>query len=141
MNRDDRLTLTGRVGLLRIGTVSGKAMLDASGLEAEEIIITGDLNGKAVVTLKAPNGTVTIGGHVEGFARLTVIATGGELVVPRSGRLDGDAEVTVVARDVDVKGKMSGHAQLIVTLTGGGTAAIGPMEEKASVVYKEVRRQ
>src|SRR4029453_13960969 len=64
LTRDDRLTLTGKARVLRIGSVSGKAVLDASGLEAEEVVISGDLGDTAVVKLNAPNGTVTIGGHV-----------------------------------------------------------------------------
>jgi hypothetical protein len=137
LNRDDRLTLTGQVRLLKIGTVGGKASLDASGLVAEEIIITGDVNQHAVVKLNAPNGKATIGGHVEGNARLTVNAPGGEVIVAaQSGRLDDDAEVAIVTKDLDVKGKLAGQARLILTLTGGGTASVGSMEEKVVVIYK-----
>jgi hypothetical protein len=137
MNRDDRLTLTGRVRLLRIGSVGGKAVLDASKLVADEVIITGDLHAHAVVTVHAPGGRVTVGGHVKGNSRLTVNAPGGEMIVAAvSGKLDGHAEVTVVAKDVDVQGTMSDNAKLIVTLTGGGNATVGPVKENAAVVYK-----
>jgi len=136
LNRDDRLTLTGKVRLLKIGTVGGKATLDASGLIAEEIVMTGDVNDHAVVKLSAPNGKVTIGGQVEGSARLTVTAPGGEFVVARSAKLDEHAEITVIAKDVEVNGRMSGQAKLVVILTGGGMAAIGAMEENAAVIYK-----
>ncbi len=58
----DRVTLTGKLRVLKIGSVNGKASIDATGLVAEEIVISGDLNGEAVVQLNAPNGKVTIGG-------------------------------------------------------------------------------
>jgi hypothetical protein len=141
MNRDDRLTLTGRVGLLKIGTVAGKATLDASGLQAEEIHITGDISESVEVKLNAPNGAVTVGGHVVGNARLIINAPGGEVIVAgNSGRLDGGAEVTVTAKFVDVKCPMSGRARLVVTMTGGGTATLGPVHDRAAVVYKPADR-
>ena len=137
MNRDDRLTLTGRVRVLKIGTVGGNATLDASGLEAAEIVVTGDVNGHARVMLNAPGGRVTIGGLIEGSARLTVTAPGGAVaVVARSGGFEGDSRIAVVARDVDVIGRMSGRAKLLLTLTGGGTTRIGVPEEQATVIYK-----
>ncbi len=137
MAREDRLTLTGKVRLLKIGSVGGKAILDASGLEAEEIVITGDLNATAIVKLNAPNGKVTIGGHVTGSANLTVTAAGGDVILSAgSGKFDGGAEATVLAKRLEVKGLLSGSAKLIVTLTEGGSAAIGAVEDKAMVIYK-----
>jgi hypothetical protein len=137
LNSNDHLTLTGQVRLLKIGTVGGKASLDASGLVAEEIVITGDVNDHAVVKLNAPNGKVMIGGHVEGSARLTVNAPGGEVIVAaQSGKLDDNAEVAIVTKDLDVKGKLAGQTRLILTLTGGGMASVGSMEETVVVIYK-----
>jgi hypothetical protein len=136
MNRDGRLTLTGKVRQMRIGSVGGSAILDASGLTAQEIIVTGDLHGRATLKLNAPDGSVTISGHVEGSARVIVDAPRGEVIVSAgSGRLDGESELTVTARSVEVKGAMAGNARLIVTLTGGGAVTLGTMHENASVVY------
>lgn len=141
MNRDDRLTLTGTVRQMRIGTVGGKAVLDAAGLVAQEIVITGDLNGSAIVKLNAPEGRVSIGGHVEGTARVLVNAPRGEVIIAaKSGKLDGKGELTVIARSVEVRGAMAGHAKLTVTLTGGGTVVLGAVQEKASVVYLPLKR-
>jgi hypothetical protein len=138
MTREDRLTLTGRVRILRIGSVGGKATLDASGLEAEEIIITGDVSNTAVVKLNAPNGKVTIGGHVVGSAKLTVNAPGGEVVVAASsGKLDGSSEITVTAKRLEVQGPMAGEAKMVVMLTAGGSAQFGKMEGRATVIYKQ----
>jgi hypothetical protein len=141
MNRNDRLTLTGVVRQLRIGSIGGKAFLDASALTAQEIIITGDLHGNATVKLNAPDGTVTISGHVEGTARVIVNAPRGEVVVlAGSGKLDGESELTVIARNVEVRGAMAGNAKLILTLTGGGKVALGPIHENAAVEYVPTRR-
>jgi hypothetical protein len=141
MNRDDRLILTGTVRQLRIGTVGGNAVLDASGLAAQEIIITGDLHGRATVKLNAPDGTVSIGGHVEGNAKVVVNAPRGDVLIgAASGKLDGGGELTVIARSVEVRGAMAGHAKLIVTLTGGGRVTLGTVQENASVVYVPLKR-
>jgi hypothetical protein len=136
LSGDDRLWLRGVVGQLRIGSVSGGAKLDASDLVAREIIITGDLSGRAIVRLHAPDGTVSIGGHIEGTARVVVNAPRGEVVLSAgSGKLDEDVELTVIARSIEVGGAMRGNAKLIVTLTGGGTVTLGSMHDNASVVY------
>ena len=138
MNRDDRLTLTGKVRVLRIGTVAGKAVLDASGLEAEEVVVSGDISENAVVKLNAPKGRVTVGGHVVGVAKLTVTAPGGEFVVSAgSGKLGGACEVSVTAKRVAVRGPMAGTAKLVITLTADGSAQFGTIEDKAVVLYKE----
>jgi hypothetical protein len=137
MNRTEHLTIKGRVGLLTIGTISGNARLDASGLVAREVIITGDVNQHAVVKLNTPRGRVSIRGHIEGSARVNVNAPDGEIVVAApSGKLDDDAELTVVARDADIQGRMAGRSRLVLTLTGGGRAAVGVVEENAVVIRK-----
>jgi hypothetical protein len=141
MNRDDRLTLTGTVRQLRIGTVGGNAILDASGLAAQEIIVTGDVHGSATVKLNAPDGNVSIGGHIEGTAKVVVNAPRGEVLIgAASGKLDGGGELTVIARSVEATGTMAGNAKLIVTLTGGGRVTLGAVQENASVVYVPLKR-
>lgn len=138
LNTADRVTLTGRVRALRIGSVNGKGSIDASGLTAEEVVITGDLNGDAVVSLHAPNGKVTVGGYVGGAARLTVVAPGGELLVlANSGRVTGSSVVAVAAQRVDVAGRVSGGARLHATLTAGGALKLSFVEEGATVTYKK----
>jgi hypothetical protein len=137
LNSGDRVTITGRLRALRIGSVNGQATLDASGLVAEEIVISGDLTSDAVVKLSAPGGTVTIGGHVAGASRLTVIAPGGRVVVrAEGGRLFGTSVTTVTAKRLDFLGKMRGSARLSVTLTAGGSLKLTLTEEGATVTYR-----
>lgn len=138
LNSNDRIVLTGRLRGLRIGSVHGKGSIDASGLVAEEITITGDLNGEAVVLLNAPNGKVTLGGYVAGAAKLTVTAPGGEVVVlASSGRLTGGAVTTVTAKRIDLAGKVLGGAKLHATLTAGGSLKFATVDEGATVTYRK----
>ncbi len=138
LNSGDRVVLTGKVRALRIGSVNGKGSIDASGLIAEEIVITGDLNAEAVVTLNCPRGKVTIGGYVGGISKLTVLAPGGEVIVlADSGRLTGSAVTTVTAKRLEVAGKLLGAARLNAALTTGGSLKLTSTEEGAIVTYKK----
>ncbi len=137
LNTGDRVTLTGRVRILRLGSVNGKGTLDASGLVAEEVVITGDLNGEAVVQLHAPTGKVTVGGYVMGNAKLTILAPGGEVVVAHTGRVTGGATMTVTAKRLEVNCPLSGGAKVAVTLTAGGSLKLTRAEEGATVTYKK----
>ena len=138
LNSGDRIVLTGKIRVLRLGSVNGNASVDASGLIAEEVIITGDLNGEALVRLNAPGGKVKIGGYVMGAAKLTVVAPGGEvLVAGNSGCLTGGALATVTAKRVVVAGWMSGGAKLNITLTTGGVLKLTRLQEGAIVTYRK----
>lgn len=137
LNSGDRVILTGKVRVLKLGSVNGKGVLDASGLVAEEVIITGDLNNEAQVLVHAPNGIVTVGGYVTGASKLTIAAPGGEVIVAGSGRLSGGPLVTVTAERLEVKCPMSGNARVNVTLTAPGALKLGLMEEGATVTYKK----
>jgi hypothetical protein len=137
LNTGDRVTLTGRVRVLKLGSVNGKSVLDASGLVAEEVIITGDVDRDAQVFLNAPNGKVTVGGYVTGASKLTILAPGGEVVVAGSGRLSGCPVATVTAKRLEVKCPMSGTARISATLTAGGSLKLGLMEDGATVTYRK----
>lgn len=137
LNTGDRVILTGRVRVLKLGSVNGKGVLDASGLVAEEVIVGGDLSSDAQVLVSAPNGTVKVNGFVTGASRLTITAPGGEVIVEGSGRLSGGPRVTIAAKRLEVKCPMSGTARVSVTLTAGGALKLGLMEENATVAYKK----
>ncbi|MBP3955594.1 hypothetical protein J8F10_09900 [Gemmata sp. G18] len=138
LNSGDRVVLTGKLRALKIGSVNGKGTIDASGLVAEEIVITGDLNGEAIVRLNAPNGKVTIGGYVSGASKLTVIAPGGAVIVlESSGRLTGSATTVVTAKRLEIGGKMLGSAKVFATLTAGGLLKVTAADEGATVTYKK----
>ncbi len=138
LRSEDRVTLTGKVHTLKIGSVNGKATLDASGLDAEEVIIGGDLNESAVVKLNAPKGKVTISGFVVGSAKLTINAPGGDVIVSaNSGRLDNGSEVTVTAKRLDIRGPMLGGTKLSATLTAGGSLKFALMDGGATITYRK----
>jgi hypothetical protein len=137
LNITDRVVLTGKVRGLRIGSVNGKATLDASGLVAEEIVITGDLNSEATVKLNAPEGKVTIGGFVAGSAKLTITAPGGEVLIAKSARVTNGTVLTITTRRLEALGTLSGAAKVNVIFTRGGSLKLTLMEEGANVKFRK----
>ncbi len=136
LNTGDRVALTGRVRVLRLGSVNGTGRLDASGLIADEVLITGDLNGEAHVQVTAPNGQVTVGGYVMGASKLTIVAPDGVVKVATTGRVTGSATVTATAKRVEVNGPLSGSAKVKATLSARGSLKWVRAEENATVSYK-----
>ncbi|MBY0459928.1 MAG: hypothetical protein K2V38_21640, partial [Gemmataceae bacterium] len=138
LNGETQLTLTGSLRILKLGSLNGKSAIDASRLAVEEVVITGDLNGEAVVKLRSPNAKVTLGGYIGGNSRLTIEAPGGVVVLtPESGRLTGSAVLTVTAKQIDAAGRLFGGCKLFATLTKGGALKLAAVEEGAVVTYKK----
>lgn len=137
VNTNDRVVLTGRLRGLRIGSVNGKGSIDASRLVAEEVVITGDLNSEAVVKLNAPGGKVTVGGFVSGASKLTVTAPGGEVLIANSARVSGASVLTITARRLESRGRVSGAARVNVTLTAGGSLKLTTTDDRASVTWRK----
>jgi hypothetical protein len=121
------LKVAGRVRTLKVGPVDGSSTLDASALEAREVLLTGKID-HATIKLRAPHGRVEFRAGVGGDSRVDVDAPGGTVVFgepPREGsKIDGDTRLTVTAREVDFRAAIDGpHTRVVVTLTGGGVLA------------------
>ena len=136
---DSRVILTGKASVLKIGTVSTNALLDASGLEVDEILITGDITGNATVKLHAPGGKVTLGGFVTGCARLTIDAPEGTVIAEKTGKLGDIATATITAREVELNAPATGSVRISITLTRGGFLKAALMEHGAQITYKKSR--
>jgi hypothetical protein len=137
LNSNDRVVLTGRVRVLQIGSVNGKGSVDASGLVAEEVKITGDLNSDAVVIVNTPGGKVMLGGFVAGSSKLTIRAPGGTVALEKSGRCTGGSTVTITAKRFEAIGLLTGGTKVNITFTAGGSLKLTRAEEGATVTYKK----
>jgi len=134
----DHLVLTGKVKVLKIGQVNGEAVLDAAGLDVEEIVFTENVNGSAVVKLNAPGGKVRITRQINGSARLTIHAPGGDVVFSGDddAGLTGGSVVAVTAKRVEIQCLMNGGTKVEATLTAGGSLRTRVMDGGAAVRYK-----
>ena len=146
VNGNAVLKLVGRVRTLRIPLVDNAGRLDASGLEAREIIVTGPIDGQAIVKLNAPGGTVRFNGKVSGSATLEVNAPNGSVIfvepsaagVGREGsKIDGGAVVRITAKDVNFRGDLRGGARVEVTLTADGSLKFQEIGGGALLRYRK----
>jgi hypothetical protein len=120
-----KVYLSGRVRTLRIGSLDGDAILDASGLEAQEVCFTGPVGGNTRAKVCAPNGAVEVRAPVGGRANLTIDAAGGRVTFPRAeaggagAEIGGDLRMQIKAREVDFQVPFNGAAQVHVVLSAG----------------------
>jgi hypothetical protein len=139
------LTLRGKVKTLRVGAIDGKAVLDASGLEAEEVLFEGRIGGGSTVKVNAPGGRVQFKSKVEGGSRVEVHAPDGSVsfrlptsAVKDGSKIDGDSQVNVTARDAYFRGMVNGPAtQVQVTLTKGGWLRFEEVSGGARLHYRK----
>jgi hypothetical protein len=134
--------LRGRVKTLRIGSVGGDVLLDATGLEAQEVFFTGAVSGRARAKVHAPNGSVEFRASISGRASLVLDATGGRVTFPKpaAGRagaeISGDPRMTIRAREVDFQVSINGDAQVTAVLSAGGKIRFTEMNGHSRLTYR-----
>jgi hypothetical protein len=143
--RGTALKLSGRVKTLRIGIVDAGATLDASALEAQEVIVAGRIDGGSTVKLRAPRGRVEFKSKVDGESRLEVDAPEGTVAftdptqLRREGsKIDGDSHVTITAKTADFRGAINGtRTRVVVTLTKGGLLYFREISGSVRLQYRK----
>jgi hypothetical protein len=139
------MVLRGRVKVLRVPGLESGAVLDASELEAEEVIVAGKIDGGSRLWVKAPNGRVTFLGRIDGRATVDVQAPGGMVTfanpttVARDGsKIDGGAVAEVTAKVVEFHGRITGDGtRVVATLTAGGRLAFAEIDGLARLEYRK----
>lgn len=139
------LKVSGKVETLKVGRVDGKSTLDASGLEAQEIVVAGPVDGRSTVKLRSPGGSVEFRGAVSGQSRVEVDAHGGRVIFAgpaASGRggaeINGECRVEVTAREVEFRSPISGTSTRVeVTLTRGGRLAFSEIAGNSRLYYRK----
>jgi len=125
----ERITLCGRVKTLKLNVVNGGATVDASALEAREIILTDAVNGHSAVKLNAPNGRVEFRKAINGQSTVEVNAPNGTVIFVEAparpggegAEINGESKVTITAKDVELRSSVNGtFTRIAVTLTKGG---------------------
>jgi len=135
--------LRGRVKTLRIGSLGGDVILDATGLEAQEVFFTGAISGRAKAKVHAPNGSVEFRASISGRASLGVDATGGRVTFPKpaAGRagaeISGDPRMTIRAREVDFQVPINDDAQVLTVLSAGGKIRFTEMNGHSRLTYRK----
>ena len=130
--------------MLRVTDLGSGSILDASGLDAGSIYISGRIDGGAILKLCALNGVVAIPASISGKSRVEIHAPGSEVrfSFPTTAngpgsRIDGGSRVTITGRTVDLRGDVDGTGtKVIVTLTRNGSLKVAAVRGMASVEYK-----
>ncbi len=144
MKKGEHVTLKGKVKTLRIHGLDAGAVLDASGLEASIITVTGKIDNNSILKIKSPNGVVQLTARVVGQSVVEILAPGGEVrfMLPttdqREGsKIDGGAKVMVTARRVEFRGAITGNnTKVAVTLTHNALLKIASIGGRALVEYR-----
>jgi hypothetical protein len=135
------LVLRGKVRTLRVAGLESGAVLDASDLEAEEVIVVGKIDGGSKLWLKAPNGRVTFRARVDGRSRVGIEAPGGSVAFVPEGasdgaKIDGGAQVEITAKSVRLDGTIGGAGtRVAVSVTAGGSLAFREIVGSSRLEY------
>jgi hypothetical protein len=145
MKKGEHIVLRGTVKTLHVHALEDGAMLDASGLEAAIIIVTGKIDERSTLKLNTqPKGTVHISSKVDGKSTLEINAPEGEVrfmlttTNAREGsKIDNGSRVTIAARTVEFKGDITGaDTKVAVTLSRNAWLKITAIGGTAIVEYK-----
>lgn len=145
MKKGEHIVLRGTVKTLHVHALEDGAMLDASGLEAAIIIVTGKIDERSTLKLNTqPKGTVHISSKVDGKSTLEINAPEGEvrfMVATVNGRegskIDNGSRVTIAARTVEFKGDITGtDTKVAVTLSRNAWLKVTAIGGTAIVEYK-----
>ncbi len=144
MKKGEHVVLKGKVKTLRVPGLDAGAVLDASGLEASVITVTGKIDNRSTLKLFAPNGTVHVTGKIDGKSVVEVNAPDGEVkfmlatTPTREGsKIDGGSAVAVTARAVEFKGDITGlGTKVTVILTRNALLKVAVVSGSALVEYK-----
>ena len=146
VNSGDRFLVSGKIKKLQIASINGQGAVATEKLAAEEVIITGGINGEGNLRLNAPGGSVTFLDSLNGASRVTVNAPGGKVTFGSAdksrrggGSIVGSSHVTIIARDVDFRGVVDGGARVTVTLTEGGSLRFSMIAGGAHVHYRKAK--
>ena len=109
-----RITLSGKVKTLKLQEIGTNVSLDAAKLAAQTITFAKRINGQARVKVSAPGGVVEFRDRVDGGTHLDVQAPGGKVTFTEpsdkgktGSKIDGDARVTLTAKEAEFRGPAS----------------------------------
>jgi hypothetical protein len=140
-----KVKLTGKIGKLMVSALDQNGVLDASALEAKEIVIVKRINGQATLLLNAPKGKVVFLAEIGGQTQVAVHAPNGEVSVgdpikgygPDQAQISGEAQVAITAGIVKLRGPINGSKpQVVVTLSKGGLLKFHEVSGSARLFYK-----
>ena len=144
LRKGEYFVLKGELRTLRVTGLDAGSILDASGLKASIITVTGTIDNHSVLKLSAPSGTVHVASKIDGRSNVEVSAPDGEVkflvstTPDRDGsKIDNGSTVAVTGRTVEFRGDISGaDTRVTVTLTRNARLKVATVNGQATVEYK-----
>jgi hypothetical protein len=144
LRKAPRVILRGKVKALKVISLDNGQVLDASGLTAETVSVSGRVGNGSVLKVNAPGGIVNINEGISGKSSVEINAPGGEVRFTRETRpgrpgseIDGGSTVTITARRVDLRGDVNGiETRVTVNLTDDGWLWAEAVRGIATVEYR-----
>jgi hypothetical protein len=133
----------GKVRVLKVFGLEAGASLDCSDLDADEVVVTGKIDGGSKLWVKAAGGRVTFLARIDGRSHVEVRAPGGlvNFAPPgtkvEGGRVEGGATVEVLAKAVTVYSRIHGPGTRVTALlTEGGSLMFAEIDGPARLEYR-----
>jgi hypothetical protein len=144
MKKGEHIVLKGKVKTLRVHGLDAGAILNASGLEASVITVTGKIDNRSKLVLNAPGGTVNLSAKVDARSIVEITAPGGEVrftaqtTPTREGsKIDNGSTVAITARTIEFKGDITGaETKVSLILTRNAWLKVASINGQALVEYK-----
>ena len=135
------MLLRGRIKSLRLHGLDAGSVLDASALEAANVTASGKIDGRSVLKLNVPNGTVTFTGPVEGGSAVTINAPDGSVRFKSAAKIDEGSTVRITAHSIDLRGEVNGvETRVTATIPAAGSLEVAAVRGVATVEYRVVGR-
>ena len=119
--------------------MNSKSTLDASQLEAKEIVVVQGIFNDSTVKLNAPNGSVEFRGPLNGRVKVFITAPKGTVTFKaNAAQITNEAKVTVTAGSIACNDLIHGsNTQLTATLTSGGYLYLKEVANGSKVQVKK----
>jgi len=134
--------LLGKAQVLSIRDVNDRSVIDASALGAKEIRVHGAVNSNSTVKLHAPLGLVEFLGEINDRAQIDLVVPDGKVVLKGRGdsSINGDANLTIVTRDLDIRGAVHGtKTRINVSFTSNASLKFRRLTSGVNLVYQRAR--
>jgi hypothetical protein len=141
LQKGRKVILRGRVKKFTVPGLSDGAAVDASALEATSVSLGGRIDGRAVLKVNSPTGSVQVAATVTGKASVGIAAAGGVVQFtpanPANAQIDGGSVVTIAAKSVDIGGEVNGiETTVTVNVPSNGVLRVAAVRGIATVQYR-----
>jgi len=132
LNNRATLTLVGKVGTLRVEAINN-SLLDASRLEAKNIVFYQGIHGRSQVKLYSPQGKVSLA-TIHDLAQVEIDAPGGRTEIRE---IYGEPKLQIRTRELHLNGYINDEASIYARLTKDGSLKFVKLTGESKLLWKK----